>query len=365
MPTDPSMLEKLGLRDIPRWYREKHGVPSILPGGANARASTNNSQNWRDDAVDSDTVKSIQYPARLRYNGTTTPSSSDTEKAPKQKPTSYVPALQQNNGNEISMFSGNPRASYPAMNPPRAPSSQRHGSRNVASQSMGAPGARKIDLLSFDPLPDYPSLDALHGGMSGVAYTASSPGNNANNTNTKTPDEAHREGMVRNLQSLMPNTPDYLPTPLGPNPTQQRSKKTQKGRRLYQPRSQIVVPGENQEIRDQASFRNAHHGNSTYSSAASVASKGTNGSQVTSPIGALGSSDPPTRVASPSTHSPTSLSSQSSPQAFYNKNKDRVMPGTIGSKRGYHRKKAANTNSSEEDLFDFGVESANGHDRGK
>lgn len=365
MPTDPSMLEKLGLRDIPRWYREKHGVPSILPGGANARASTNNSQNWRDDAADSGTVKSIQYPARLRYNGTTTPSSSDTEKASKQKPTSYVPVLQQNNGNGTTMFPGNPRASYPAMNPPRSPSSQRHGSRNVASQSMGAPGARKIDLLSFDPLPDYPSLDALHGGMGGVTYPTSSSGNNANNTNTKTPDEAHREGMVRNLQSLMTNTPDYLPTPLGPNPTQQRSKKTQKGRRLYQPRSQIVVPGDNQEIRDQASFRNAQHGNSAYSSAASVASKGTNGSQVTSPIGVLGSSDPPTRVASPSTHSPTSLSSQSSPQAFYNKNKDRVMPGAIGSKRGYHRKKAANTNSSEEDLFDFGVESVNGHGHGK
>lgn len=358
------MLEKLGLRDIPRWYREKHGVPSILPGGANnTRANTNNSQNWRDDAADSGMVKSIQYPARLRYNGTTTPSS-DTEKASKQKPTSYVPALQQNNGNGTTMFPENPRASYPAMNPPRAPSSQRHGSRNVAGQSMGAPGARKIDLLSFDPLPDYPSLDALHGGMGGMTYPASSPGNNANNTHAKTPDEAHREGMVRNLQSLMPNTPDYLSTPLNPNQTQQRSKKTQKGRRLYQPRSQIVVPGDNQEIRDQASFRNAQHGNSTYSSAASVTSKGTNGSQVTSPIGVLGSSDPPTRVASPSTHSPTSLSSQSSPQAFYNKNKDGVMPGAIGSKRVYHRKKPANANSSEEDLFDFGIESANGHGHG-
>lgn len=30
MPADPAMLEKLGLRDIPRWYREKYDVPSML-----------------------------------------------------------------------------------------------------------------------------------------------------------------------------------------------------------------------------------------------------------------------------------------------------------------------------------------------
>lgn len=34
MPTDPVMLEKLGLRDIPRWYRELHNVPSFLTQGS-------------------------------------------------------------------------------------------------------------------------------------------------------------------------------------------------------------------------------------------------------------------------------------------------------------------------------------------
>lgn len=29
MPTDPAMLERLGLRDIPRWYREKYGIQSL------------------------------------------------------------------------------------------------------------------------------------------------------------------------------------------------------------------------------------------------------------------------------------------------------------------------------------------------
>lgn len=29
MPTDPELLERLGLREIPRWYREKYGVPGV------------------------------------------------------------------------------------------------------------------------------------------------------------------------------------------------------------------------------------------------------------------------------------------------------------------------------------------------
>ena len=37
MPTEPGMLEKLGLRDIPRWYREKYNVASLLHLGQNNR----------------------------------------------------------------------------------------------------------------------------------------------------------------------------------------------------------------------------------------------------------------------------------------------------------------------------------------
>lgn len=33
MPLEPAQLESLGLRDIPRWYREKFGVPSLLRSG--------------------------------------------------------------------------------------------------------------------------------------------------------------------------------------------------------------------------------------------------------------------------------------------------------------------------------------------
>lgn len=51
MPTDPAMLEKLGLRDIPRWYREKYNVPSLLHQG-------HRGQQWKDDQGP---FKAIQY----------------------------------------------------------------------------------------------------------------------------------------------------------------------------------------------------------------------------------------------------------------------------------------------------------------
>ena len=357
MPTDPVMLDKLGLRDIPRWYREKYGVPSLVPGGAHpGRANASNNQNWRDDS-DYGAAKSIQYPSRLRYNGTPgTSSSSDTEKASKQKTTNYLPGAQQNN---VPILPGNPRSGYSAMNSPRAPGSQKHGPKTTPNQqNAGNPGTgKKIDLLSFDPLPDYPTFDAMHGNMGEMPYPTSNPGSNHSNNNNKVPDE----GMVRSLQSLMPGSSDYLPSPMDANPPHHpRSKKSHKPRRLYQPRSQIVVPGDSQ-----AAFRNAQHNSSTFSSAASVASKGTNGSQMTSPIGILGgsglSSDPPTRVASPSIHSPTSLSSASSPRAYCNRGNDKqskLLPHAIGSKRN-HRKRS--THSLDEDLFDLGVGPGNGH----
>lgn len=45
MPTDLAMLERLGLRDIPRWYREKFNVHSLLgQGGARAPNQSNEQQ---------------------------------------------------------------------------------------------------------------------------------------------------------------------------------------------------------------------------------------------------------------------------------------------------------------------------------
>lgn len=371
MPTDPAMLDKLGLRDIPRWYREKFGVPSILPaGGRNSRphgGGNAGNQVWRDAAADSNAVKSIQYPSNLRFNaGPATPSSSDTEKASKQKAASYFAGTQQNNSN---MLLANPNSGYSTtLNSPRAPAAQRNGSKSAPIQSgMNTPvSGRKVDLLSFDPVSDYSSFDALHGKMSGIAYPSS--GSGTGNVSRRVSDEAQHEGKVQGSQRPSPTYPEYMPTPLEPNPIQQRSKKSQKPRRLFQPRSQIVLPVESQEPREQASFKNAQQVNGALSSASSDPSKGTKGSQLPSPIGILGSgglcSDPPTRVVSPTFHSPTSLSSESSPRAFYHRGKDhgaKLLPSAIGSKRNFRK---ASTSSSDDDFFGLGMESGHGHGNG-
>lgn len=52
MPLDPPTLAKLGLRDIPRWYREKHGLGSYLAldtqrSGSGNQRSTIMERNWR------------------------------------------------------------------------------------------------------------------------------------------------------------------------------------------------------------------------------------------------------------------------------------------------------------------------------
>ena len=60
MPLDRSTLEKLGLRDIPRWYREKHRLGSYLAGGNNISGINAPSpvkpglmeRNWRSHAAE-------------------------------------------------------------------------------------------------------------------------------------------------------------------------------------------------------------------------------------------------------------------------------------------------------------------------
>ena len=52
MPLDRGVLEKLGLRDIPRWYREKHGLASYLGGNVSVGIQENSrpnilERNWR------------------------------------------------------------------------------------------------------------------------------------------------------------------------------------------------------------------------------------------------------------------------------------------------------------------------------
>jgi hypothetical protein len=99
MPLDRPTLEKLGLRDIPRWYREKHRLGSYLAGGntmsgINAASTTKPSlmeRNWRS------------HPAEVLLDGTrhqpdkqaelpTSSTSSPTEQR-REKPSTIIPVL--------------------------------------------------------------------------------------------------------------------------------------------------------------------------------------------------------------------------------------------------------------------------------
>lgn len=350
MPTDPGTLEKLGLRDIPRWYREKYGIPSLLPNGhAHPRSHITHNQHWKDEPIDRP-MKTIQFPSRMEINGAM--DLSDVEKAPKQK-SNYAPQ-------HSAMMPGHHRApAYTSTGSPRGPSNQKHNSKH---------GNKKMDLLSFDPLPEYPSLDAMGRSLGGFTYPEP---NRDNNLAMEPTDRTQREEMVRNLQSLMPApiaaaNAEYLPVAFEAPSAPARSKKSQKSRRLYQPRSQFGssdVTGMDKSDLD--SFRNYHVHATASSSAASAMSKDTAGSQLPSPgaplrgsSGAISSS--PLRGASPSVRSGTSLSSESSPRGVrnsnngkYNSKESKGLPAPIGSQKSQRK---GSDESSDDDFYSMAMD---------
>ncbi|KAE8363966.1 hypothetical protein BDV27DRAFT_165140 [Aspergillus caelatus] len=332
MPNDLPTLEKLGLRDIPRWYREKYGIPSLLPNGhGHPRSHASHAQHWKDDAVERGAMKSIQYPSRLEINGAI--ESSDIEKASKQKAAHYLSSQQHATG-----ATGPSRHAYPAASSPKTSTNPKHVHKHIPGPVNSVP--RRIDLLTFDPLPEYPTLDHMGGGMSDLPYP--SPTDHAAIENV---DRVQHEEFVRNLHSLMPapiaTSADYPSTSFEGAPTQPRSKKSQKSRRLYQPLSQMIMHDMSMEKREVDSCGTYHSHATASPGAVSVISKDTPISLLASPIpdpshvGAA-SSEPPTRGASPSTHSGASFSSGSSPRTRRNqfKGKDpRTMQAPIGTKR--------------------------------
>jgi hypothetical protein len=69
MPSDITLLEKLGLRDIPRWYREKFNVPSLLQ----ANYGNNHRGQPQQAAVDQPAQRAIQHhPAAINASTTGT-----------------------------------------------------------------------------------------------------------------------------------------------------------------------------------------------------------------------------------------------------------------------------------------------------
>ncbi|BCR96025.1 uncharacterized protein AKAW2_20965A [Aspergillus luchuensis] len=313
MPGDPAMLEKLGLRDIPRWYREKYGIPSLIPNGhVHPRHQIGHALPLTDNGG----FGAVHNPSRLGANIIS--DISDFERDSQQK-THY--AIQ----HSPAALPGSSRPVYAAAGPSRAQMPQRHGAKNSS----------KVDLLSFDPLPEYPSYTSVESAPGKMRAPA-----NANGTAAFASVNSEREDFVRSIQSLMP-TPmsgisEYLPA--GGSPYKPRSKKAQKSRRLYQPRPPVLK----QESEPEASEVDAFSGD--------CRGYGTAPPSVASPISKVdhpspnirsaldSASEPATRGASPLNQSGTA-SSDSSPDLVRDRQKDKkehkATFGAIGTKRGY------------------------------
>lgn len=342
MPTDPLTLEKLGLRDIPRWYREKYGMPSILPNGqANTRA------HWKDTPPERNALRSIQYPARLDLS----PVVDSNEVKNAKQMTSTHPRTQQQSSVVL------PGASQPVYsNTPQVPGAAKPGKHISVPQSAGN---KKFDLLSFDPLAEYPPLNPMSGNVSGFAYPPSTE--NIDHEGIK---DTQRDGLFRNLQTLMrpsmAQNAGYPPSYLEAAPGQSRNKRGPKSRRLYQARSQNTLSEPSSGKAETDSIK-VYQAQTTASSANSTIRKGTPNSQLGSPFTGsmredVASSEPPTRIGSPDLPPGTSLSSGTSPRDLrmpFREKEMRPLPPAIGSKKDHQRKSPGS--SSDDDFFNFGM----------
>lgn len=355
------MLEKLGLRDIPRWYREKYSVPSLMPnGGHRSHANNHHGQHWRDDA----SVKAVQYPSRVGMNGGFYPAESD--KAHKQRPSNYHGGI----------IPDQPRA-YTAMNPLKGAMAHKNGYKHIHNQPKAHGG--KVDQLSFDPL-DYSSHGQLPGTMGELTYPTTTAEQalalEAHAQAQAGADRAHREDILRNLDlqsmisaSIPPNSIERVRTPLDATPCPVRSKRaTQQPHRLYQRRV-----GGGMEAEDSFSFkglRNSIPAASSKGGSNQHMHMGSNSSPTIRAGGGGGgstmSSDPPTGPASPEDQSHSSRSSHSSSHGVYargkenepkhhqNQNQQQTLahpPGAIGSKRVQRK----DSGIVDDDLFGLGV----------
>ncbi|RHZ68756.1 hypothetical protein CDV55_101847 [Aspergillus turcosus] len=236
MPTDRSMLEKLGLRDIPRWYRDKYNVPSLLSGGGNQTRESRALAGFLDDAAsDRGAVRG----SRLALNATA--EHSDTERSNKGKGGSSM--------HQPTPLALPGRPNFISGNSPRG-SAHPHGSKQAQGgqlqspsshgRNQGGPGHasapqnrginahnKKIDLLSFETLPDYASADLNRSGQQIISDPK---------------ERAKRDEFLRGLHDMfaattVPGKTNTVPADTDVFAPPPRTKRAQpKSRRLFQDR---------------------------------------------------------------------------------------------------------------------------------
>ncbi|RHZ48961.1 uncharacterized protein CDV56_105471 [Aspergillus thermomutatus] len=234
MPTDRSMLEKLGLRDIPRWYRDKYNVPSLSSGGGNQIRESRALAGLLDDAAsDRGAVRG----SRLAISATA--EHSDTERSNKDKGavSMHQPASLALPGRPNFTNGNSPRGSAHPRGSKQAQGAQLQSpSSHVRNQ--GGPGYtsapqnrgtnvhnKKIDLLSFDPLPDYRSADLSRSGQQIISDPK---------------ERTKRDEFLRGLHDMfaattVPGKTNMMPADTDVFAGQPRTKRVQpKSRRLFQ-----------------------------------------------------------------------------------------------------------------------------------
>ncbi|KAL4932750.1 uncharacterized protein BDV17DRAFT_174588 [Aspergillus undulatus] len=260
MPLDKEGLEKVGLRDIPKWYRERFSLPSLLPHGhGHPRPHTANNPTWKHDAP----VKSIQYPHQMESNGSS--QHSDSDKTIDQRSLAPLPTQELH---QAPVLSG---TSQMAFNPIASPmTSFPQAQALIPSPGPLSTGSQKSDLLSWDhPASDYMSTNNL-------LFRPS------NETSLDAPKKTPHEELVHSLHSLTmsPGLPsaDSLASPYDSIAGPGRFSNAQRSRRLYEgPQNALSI-----NIPEQANMHGYHNQVAVSSNDVSPASKAT-GSQLTSP----------------------------------------------------------------------------------
>ncbi|KAL1953407.1 hypothetical protein VTO42DRAFT_2846 [Malbranchea cinnamomea] len=130
MPTDLPTLERLGLRDIPRWYREKYGLKSLVSSNATSRAD----RVWRSETQGPAASNPLRYESLPpRY---LTPAGIDSE---------------------MRSVRQDPSGSSSPSNQTLLHSTQSHA---VVHLNDRAQLWRRLDLLTPDDGPKYPDYRA-------------------------------------------------------------------------------------------------------------------------------------------------------------------------------------------------------------
>ncbi|KAL4979178.1 hypothetical protein BDW66DRAFT_157698 [Aspergillus desertorum] len=322
MPHDRAMLEKLGLRDIPRWYRDKYNIPSLLPNGHG---------HPRPYAANGNEValRSIQYTPQMGANGGE--ERSDINAGVKQESPAYAP--QQHHQQQGVLLPGTP---FNPLATPTGPFTPGQAPRSSSSQHNT--GNKKFDLLPFDHAAFMPSNNSPYRPSSETSFEASGK---------------YQHENVRNFHGLTLNpvaaNADYLPGNFDTPVNSGGFKHSLRPRRLYQG-THDAEPSSSQDLTE-ANTLHAYHNQATASSNGASPTSKTTGSVVASPVADVGrgstNSNPPTRGPSPTAPSPGA-----SPGIFRGRGKNNrgqaKALGAIGTKKTNGKQ---SVESSEDDTY--------------